>query len=75
MNNIIYCAARPNVARCGAPACDCGKIDAEMCTATFLWPHSGDGDHQRDDRRISFRPIGMPTAAAPARFNQCTAVP
>jgi hypothetical protein len=35
------------------------KIDAEMCTATFLWPQSGDGDHQRDDRRISFRPIGI----------------
>jgi hypothetical protein len=35
------------------------KIDAEMCTATFLWPQSGDGDHQRDNRRISFRPIGI----------------
>jgi hypothetical protein len=71
MNDIISFAARPNVARCGAAARDCEKIDAEMCTATFLWPQSGDGDHQRDD----FRPIGMPTAAAPARFNQCTAVP
>jgi hypothetical protein len=30
MNDIISCAARPSVARCGAAACDCGKIDAEM---------------------------------------------
>jgi hypothetical protein len=32
--DIISCAARPSVARCGAAACDCGKIDAGMCAAT-----------------------------------------
>ena len=51
------------------------KIDAEMCTATFLWPQRGDGDHQRDDRRISFRPIGIGQRQQRLRrFNQSIAV-